>query len=31
MFFGYFIDFVGIKENYDKMIDDYLKELNWFN
>lgn len=29
--FGYLIDFVGIKENYDKTTDDYLKELNQFN
>ncbi|PUD29927.1 type I restriction endonuclease subunit R [Helicobacter pylori] len=29
--FGYLIDFVGIKENYDKTTDDYLKELNRFN
>ncbi|GAA8015318.1 type I restriction endonuclease subunit R [Helicobacter pylori] len=29
--FGYLIDFVGIQENYDKMTDDYLKELNRFN
>ncbi|MCQ2689749.1 type I restriction endonuclease subunit R [Helicobacter pylori] len=28
---GYLIDFVGIKENYDKTTDDYLKELNQFN
>ncbi|MGL2443198.1 type I restriction endonuclease [Helicobacter pylori] len=28
---GYLIDFVGIKENYDKTTDDYLKELNRFN
>ncbi|PUD77660.1 restriction endonuclease subunit R, partial [Helicobacter pylori] len=27
----YLIDFVGIKENYDKTTDDYLKELNRFN
>ncbi|RKV46792.1 type I restriction endonuclease subunit R [Helicobacter pylori] len=31
MSFGYLIDFVGIKENYDKTTDDYLKELNQFN
>ncbi len=31
MSFGYLIDFVGIKENYDKTTDDYLKELNRFN
>ncbi|GAA7720755.1 hypothetical protein HpMMM94_04660 [Helicobacter pylori] len=31
MSFGYLIDFVGIKENYDKTTDDYLKELNLFN
>ncbi|MGN8370371.1 DEAD/DEAH box helicase family protein [Helicobacter pylori] len=31
MSFGYLIDFVGIKENYDKTADDYLKELNQFN
>ncbi len=31
MAFGYLIDFVGIKENYDKTTDDYLKELNQFN
>ncbi len=29
--YGYLIDFVGIKENYDKTTDDYLKELNQFN
>lgn len=29
--FGYLIDFVGIKENYNKTTDDYLKELNQFN
>ncbi len=29
--FGYLIDFAGIKENYDKTTDDYLKELNQFN
>ncbi|WQX36714.1 type I restriction endonuclease subunit R [Helicobacter pylori] len=29
--FGYLIDFVGIKENFDKTTDDYLKELNQFN
>ncbi len=31
MSFGYLIDFVGIKENFDKTTDDYLKELNRFN
>ncbi|KHL78253.1 DEAD/DEAH box helicase family protein, partial [Helicobacter pylori] len=31
MSFGYLIDFVGIKENYDKTTDDYLKELSQFN
>ncbi|MCQ2619537.1 type I restriction endonuclease subunit R [Helicobacter pylori] len=31
MSFGYLIDFVGIKDNYDKTTDDYLKELNQFN
>ncbi|WP_240445146.1 DEAD/DEAH box helicase family protein [Helicobacter pylori] len=31
MSFGYLIDFVGIKENYDKTTGDYLKELNQFN
>ncbi|MGN8475497.1 DEAD/DEAH box helicase family protein [Helicobacter pylori] len=31
MSFGWLIDFVGIKENYDKTTDDYLKELNRFN
>ncbi len=31
MSFGYLVDFVGIKENYDKTTDDYLKELNQFN
>ncbi|WRF05074.1 DEAD/DEAH box helicase family protein [Helicobacter pylori] len=31
MSFGYLIDFVGIKENYDKTTDDYLTELNQFN
>ncbi|GAA9749075.1 hypothetical protein VN0175_00150 [Helicobacter pylori] len=31
MSFGYLIGFVGIKENYDKTTDDYLKELNQFN
>ncbi|WP_240146492.1 DEAD/DEAH box helicase family protein [Helicobacter pylori] len=31
MSFGYLIDFVGIKENYDKTTDDYLKELKGFN
>lgn len=31
MSFGYLIDFVEIKENYDKTTDDYLKELNQFN
>ncbi|GAA7627209.1 type I restriction endonuclease subunit R [Helicobacter pylori] len=31
MSFGYLIDFVGIKENFDKTTDDYLKELNLFN
>ncbi len=31
MSFGYLIDFVGIRENYDKTTDDYLKELNQFN
>ncbi len=31
MSFGYLIDFVGIKENFDKTTDDYLKELNQFN
>ncbi len=31
MSFGYLIDFVGIKENYNKTTDDYLKELNQFN
>ncbi|GAA9447813.1 hypothetical protein UBN105_06400 [Helicobacter pylori] len=31
MSFSYLIDFVGIKENYDKTTDDYLKELNQFN
>ncbi|WP_240649757.1 DEAD/DEAH box helicase family protein [Helicobacter pylori] len=31
MSFGYLIDFIGIKENYDKTTDDYLKELNRFN
>ncbi|GAA8453059.1 type I restriction endonuclease subunit R [Helicobacter pylori] len=31
MSFGHLIDFVGIKENYDKTTDDYLKELNQFN
>ncbi len=31
MSFGYLIDFVGIQENFDKMTDDYLKELNRFN
>ncbi len=31
MSFGYLINFVGIKENYDKTTDDYLKELNQFN
>ncbi|RVY45826.1 type I restriction endonuclease [Helicobacter pylori] len=31
MSYGYLIDFVGIKENYDKTTDDYLKELNQFN
>ncbi len=31
MSFGYLIDFVGIKENYGKTTDDYLKELNRFN
>ncbi|WP_232258594.1 DEAD/DEAH box helicase family protein [Helicobacter pylori] len=31
MSFGYLIDSVGIKENYDKTTDDYLKELNQFN
>ncbi|WP_240443715.1 DEAD/DEAH box helicase family protein [Helicobacter pylori] len=31
MSFGYLIDFVGIKENYDKTTDDHLKELNQFN
>ncbi|GAA9480134.1 hypothetical protein BTM451_00180 [Helicobacter pylori] len=31
MSFDYLIDFVGIKENYDKTTDDYLKELNQFN
>ncbi|MDU9807321.1 DEAD/DEAH box helicase family protein [Helicobacter pylori] len=31
MSFGYLIDFVGIKENYDKTTDDYLRELNQFN
>ncbi|OPG57257.1 DEAD/DEAH box helicase family protein, partial [Helicobacter pylori] len=31
MSFGYLIDFVGTKENYDKTTDDYLKELNQFN
>ncbi|WP_259459187.1 DEAD/DEAH box helicase family protein [Helicobacter pylori] len=31
MSFGYLIDFVGIKENYYKTTDDYLKELNQFN
>ncbi len=31
MSFGYLIDFVGIKENYDKTTDDYLKELNQLN
>ncbi|MFP5990148.1 type I restriction endonuclease [Helicobacter pylori] len=31
MSFGYLIDFIGIKENYDKTTDDYLKELNQFN
>ncbi len=31
MSFGYLIDFIGIKENFDKTTDDYLKELNRFN
>ncbi|GAA7517811.1 hypothetical protein MMM110_03930 [Helicobacter pylori] len=31
MSFGYLIDFVGIKENFDKTTDDYLRELNLFN
>ncbi|GAA9639312.1 hypothetical protein HCM100_00140 [Helicobacter pylori] len=31
MSFGYFIDFVGIEENFDKTTDDYLKELTRFN
>ncbi|GAA8543319.1 hypothetical protein KYTH14_07740 [Helicobacter pylori] len=31
MSLGYLIDFVGIKENFDKTTDDYLKELNRFN
>ncbi|MGL2700662.1 DEAD/DEAH box helicase family protein [Helicobacter pylori] len=31
MSFGHLIDFVGIKENYDKTTDNYLKELNQFN
>ncbi len=31
MSFGHLIDFVGIKGNYDKTTDDYLKELNQFN
>ncbi|GAA8074512.1 hypothetical protein Neuguinea63_02060 [Helicobacter pylori] len=31
MSFGSLIDFVGIEENFNKMTDDYLKELNLFN
>ncbi len=31
MSFGSLIDLVGIEENFNKMTDDYLKELNLFN